>query len=81
LDSYLNEKNSEALIKDAIRLAKPYFFVNVLAPRLSQEARKVFDAFKAETTSDEVLHYYLFNQQHPEMRSAAITQRILNFNE
>jgi hypothetical protein len=62
LDAFLNEQNSESLVKDAIRIAKPYYFLNVLGPRLEQEAKKVFDSFKAEATSNDVLHYYIFNQ-------------------
>jgi hypothetical protein len=73
LDAYLNEANSEALIKDAIELTKPYFFNNVLAPRLTAEARRVLDGFKAEGTSTEVLHFYFMNIYHPDVRSAPIT--------
>lgn len=81
LDAFLSEKNSEALIKDAIRIAKPYFFSNVLAPRLEEESRKVFDGFKAEATANDVLHYYMLNLHHPEVRNAAITQRLMTFHE
>ena len=73
LDAYLNEANSEALIKDAIELTKPYFFNNVLAPRLTAEARRVLDGFKAEGTSTEVLHFYFMNIYYPDVRSAPIT--------
>lgn len=34
LDSFLNEQNSEQLVKDAIKLVKPFFFNNVLRERL-----------------------------------------------
>lgn len=81
LDAFLSEKNSEALVKDAIRIVKPYFFANTLGPRLEQEARKVFDGFKAENTANDVLMYYMMNQQHPEFRHAHATQRLQSFNE
>jgi hypothetical protein len=73
LDSYLNEANSEALIKDAIELIKPYFLRNILSPRLEAEARKVFDGFKAEATANEVLHFYTLNVQNPEIRTSKVT--------
>ena len=76
LDAYLNEQNSEELIKDAINLSKPYFFRHVLAPRLENESRRVFDGFKAEVTGTEVLHYYLMNIYYPEIRFAPITRRM-----
>jgi len=81
LDAYLNEANSEALIKDAIELTKPYFFNTVLAPRLTAEARRVLDGFKAEGTATEVLHFYFMNTYFPDVRTAAISQRMLKFNE
>jgi hypothetical protein len=81
IDSFLNEQNSETLIKDAIRIAKPYFFENVIGQRLDQEARKVFDAFKTETTANEVLNYYIFNLHNPEARHGQLTQRLLSFHE
>ena len=81
LDAYLNEANSEALIKDAIELTKPYFFNSVLAPRLTAEARRVLDGFKAEGTGTEVLHFYFMNTYYPDVRTAHITQRMLKFNE
>lgn len=49
--------------------------------RLDIEARKVFDAFKSESTGDEVLHYYIFNLWHPEARSLSTVQRMTTFNE
>lgn len=81
LDAFLNEQNSEALIKDAIRVAKPYFFRNVLANRLQEESRKVFDGFAAETTSIDVLHFYMMNLNYPGLRETSIMQRMLTFNE
>jgi hypothetical protein len=81
LDTFLNEANSEALIKDAIKLVKPFFFINVLKERLEQESAKVFQAFKAEGTTNDVLHYYLFNLWYPEARHHSVTQRMLHFNE
>jgi transposase len=81
LDAYLNEQNSEALIKDAINIAKPFFFTNVINERLDQEARKVFDAFKAESTGDHVLQYYVFNMWYPEARQLSTFQKMMNYNE
>jgi len=81
LDTFLNEQNSEALIKDAIRIAKPYFFANILQPRLEQESRKVFDAFKAEATANDVLHYYMMNTRYPEMRTLPFFERLQNYQE
>jgi hypothetical protein len=80
LDAYLNEQNSEALIKDAINIAKPFFFNNVITERLEEESRKVFDAFKAESTSNSVLEYYTFSQWYPEVRSLNTFNRLNNFN-
>ena len=54
-------------MKDAIRVAKPYFFLNVVQPRLDTEARKVFDAFKAEATGNAVLHYYFMHRDYPDL--------------
>ena len=67
LDSYLNASNARDLIKDAVRLAKPYFMLNILPARLQEESRKVFDAFKAEKTSNSVLEYYMLHVRHPEL--------------
>lgn len=38
LDSYLNEKNSSDLIKDALKIAKPFYFSNIVGPRIQEEA-------------------------------------------
>jgi hypothetical protein len=80
LDAYLNEKNSEQLIKDAIKIAKPYFF-GQLRTRLDEEARRVFDGFYTEGTCDDVLFYYLMNTNHPELQTNPLTQKMINFNE
>jgi hypothetical protein len=81
LDAYLNEQNSEVLIKDAINIAKPFFFKNVINERLDIEARKVFDAFKAESTGDDILHYYIFSLWYPEARNLNTFKRLTSFNE
>ena len=69
IDAYLNDKNSEAVIKDTIKIAKPYFLLNVIKQKLDVEARRVFDGFKAEATANEVLLFYLFNHNYPEFRT------------
>ena len=81
LDAYLNEQNSEVLIKDAINIAKPFFFNNVIGERLEEEARKVFDAFKSESTGDDVLHYYIFSLWYPEARQMNTFRRMQSFHE
>lgn len=81
IDAYLNNKNSEAVIKDAIKLAKPYFLLNVIKQKLDVEARRVFDGFKAEATANDVLLFYLFNHNYPEFRTKGIAQKLLNYNE
>ena len=73
LDTFLNEKNSEQLIKDAIKLVKPFFFNNVLRERLDQEAARIFEAFKAEASTNDVLNFYIFNLWYPEARNSPIT--------
>jgi hypothetical protein len=75
IDSFLNDKNSEALIKEAIRIAKPFFF-STIRTRMEVEGRKVFDGFKAEATGNDVLFYYLFNVHHPELRTSALVHKM-----
>jgi len=77
----LNEKNSEALIKDAIQIAKPYFFLNTLRNRLEDEARRVFDAFKAEGTANDVLLFYMMNKEYPDVRKSAFANRFHTYSE
>jgi hypothetical protein len=60
IDAYLSEANSENLIKEAIRVVKPFYFY-ILNDALERESSKVLHAFKAETTGSEVLFYYMFN--------------------
>jgi hypothetical protein len=84
LDTFLNERNSSDLVKDAIKLAKPYFFLNIVGPRIEAEARKVFDAFRAESTGNEVLHYYFMFRDYPELLRAEPTNPLYllkNFSE
>ncbi len=69
------------MVKDAINLVKPFFFNNVLRERLDQESARVFEAFKAEASTNDVLHFYIFNLWYPEARSSTATQRVLNFVE
>jgi hypothetical protein len=69
------------LIKDAIKLVKPFFFNNVLRERLDQEASRLFEAFKAEASTNEVLNFYIYNLWYPEARNSPIVQRMQNFVE
>lgn len=81
LDSFLSDHNSEAIVKDAIRLAKPYFFETVVRGLLEREAVRVFDSFKAEATSNEVMLYYMFNHEYPHARLSPIMRKLTTFNE
>jgi hypothetical protein len=69
------------LIKDAIKLVKPFFFNNVLRERLDQEASRVFEAFKAEASTNAVLNFYIYNLWYPEARNSPIVHRMQNFVE
>lgn len=81
LDAYLNESNSEQLLKDAIDLSKPFFFANQLSSRLAAASRTLMDAFKAESTSNLLLEYYLFNAWNPEARHSAVVRKIAQYSE
>jgi hypothetical protein len=81
LDTYLNEANSEQLLKDAILMAKPFFFRNILQDKIAAATRTLMDAFKAESTSNLLLEYYLFNAWYPEARHSHVVQKISNFSE
>jgi hypothetical protein len=52
---------------------KPFFFNNVLRERLDQEAARIFEAFKAEASTNDVLNFYIFNLWYPEARNSPIT--------
>ncbi len=79
MDSYLNDLCSEQLLKDAFLVSKPFFFTNVVGERLQEASRVLMDAFKAESTSNLLLEYYVFTAWHPEAKG--LMQRIADFSE
>lgn len=52
-----------------------------MAPKIEEESRKVFDCFKAEATSNDVLSFYLFNTQYPNFRESLLVKRATSFHE
>ena len=53
----------------------------MLRERVDQEAGRVFEAFKAEASTNDVLNFYIFNLWYPEARNSSITQRMQEFVE
>jgi hypothetical protein len=60
IDAYLNEANSENLIKEALRIVKPFYFY-IRFDYLNREAQKVLEAMKVYNTNSSVLVYYMFH--------------------
>lgn len=48
------------MIKKAIDLVKP-FFITVCSERMDSETQKLLHAFKADTTTQKALEFYLFD--------------------
>ena len=59
---------------------KPYF-LKLVESRIEEEEQRVLDGIKAETTSSDILFFYLMNVNHPDINIHQVTEKFLTFSE
>ena len=69
------------MIKEAIRIAKPFFFNGLMWQKLNREGQKVLDGFVVDLTGKDALFGYMFNMNYPKLRENPFFKRMISFNE
>jgi hypothetical protein len=80
VDSFLAEKGSKKVLKQAINFVKP-FFLSMTDDLLKERARSILHGFNSSDNSFNVLEHYLLHRDYPDILDSGIIDKVMNYHE
>lgn len=80
VDSFLAEKGSKLVLKQAINFVKP-FFLSMTDDLLKEHALQILDGFNSLDNSFNVLEHFMIHRECPHILESGLIDKVMNYHE